>query len=160
MAQSDQNEFTRWGLLGVIPLLVTVVSLWLSPWIIPQHIAIDFAWGALIYLGIVIGFLTGVSAGLDMHPQNPFRPFMPHALIIAVTVAALLPSGFLFFSLPFAWRFVVIIVVLFYILLRDLDASASARAPTWYGQLRTRLSFWVGLSATLIILRLFFWGMY
>lgn len=160
MSQHKQDEYTRWGLLGVIPLLVAAVAVWLSPLILPQHIALDFAWGALIYLGVIIGFLSGVGAGLELHPQNSFRTFLPYTITILAVVILLLPSGVFIFATPMAWRFVGVIVLLLYILMRDVNATAQSQAPGWYGPLRIRLTFWAGMSATMIAIRLAFWRFY
>ena len=42
MPAPQNEEMTQLGLYGVIPFIVAAVALWLSPLLIPQHIALDF----------------------------------------------------------------------------------------------------------------------
>lgn len=152
---------TRLGLFGLTPFVTAAVGLWMSPWLIPQYIALDLHQLALVYGGVVIAYLAGVEAGgLLAVKQKQTGSFLPGQLITLVAFAALLSSGVLFFSLGAAWRHFVILILLVYLLLRDMGAASAGILPAWYARLRLRLTFWAGLAIILIISRLLMWGFY
>ena len=157
----QQEEMTRFGLYGVIPFFLAAVVLWVSPVVAPQHIALDFHQIALVYGGIVIAYLTGAGAGAQLAPAQKLREsFLPGFLIALAGFAAIVPNGVFFLSLGAAERHGVILVLLIYLLMRDLSAVSAGLLPKWYGRLRMRLTFWAGLCIALIIARLVFWGYY
>lgn len=162
MRQSpQQEEMTRLGFYGLIPFVAGAVALWLSPMILPQHIALDFHQFALVYGGLIVAYLAGVGGGAFLTPKLKSREsFLPGQLITLVAFAAILPSGVFFLSIGAAWRHVIILALLIYLLMRDLNAVNGGALPRWYGTLRTRLTFWAGLSILLIISRLLLWGFY
>lgn len=162
MAQrKQQEEMTRLGFYGLTPFVVAAVALWISPIVLPQHIALDFHQLALAYGAVVVAYLAGSGAGASLSPPQKLREsFVPGQLVALVGFFSLLPNGTFIMSLGGAWRHTIILVLLVYLLMRDLNATSSGLFPKWYGALRTRLTFWAGLSLVLIISRLLLWGHY
>lgn len=162
MAKSkQQEELTRLGFYGVAPFVVAAVALWISPFVLPQHIALDFHKFALIYGAVVVAYLSGAGAGVTLAPTQKLREsFLPGQLLALVGFVAVIPDGVFSMWLGAAWRHVVILVLLVYLLMRDLNATSAGLFPKWYGALRLRLTFWAGLSILLIISRLLIWGFY
>ena len=157
----QREEMTRLGFYGLIPFAAGAVALWLSPWILPLHIALDFHQIALVYGGLVIAYLAGVGGGAILTPKlKSTESFLPGQLIALVAFAAILPSGVFFLSIGAAWRHAIILILLIYLLMRDLGAVNDGLLPRWYGTLRIRLTFWAGLSIMMIISRLLLLGFY
>ena len=165
MRDLKQEEMTRLGLLGLVPFIAGAVALWLSPWLLPRHIALDFHQMALAYGGIIVAYMAGMGAGAMLvsspgaAPDAP-RSFLPGMLVTLAAFFFILPPGTFFFSIGAAWRHLVIILLLIYLLLRDLSAVRIGELPGWYGRLRIRLTFWASASLSLIVVRLFLWGYY
>ncbi len=161
MANRQKEQMTRLGLLSLTPFILAAVALWLSPWLLPQYIALDFHQLALIYGGAMVAYLAGAGAGVTLSPAvKQYESFLPGQLITLLAVAAIIPSGVFFFSLDAAWRHLIILALLIYLLMRDLQAASAGVLPRWYAQLRLRLTLWAGLAIALIIARLFVWGFY
>lgn len=157
----QEDELTRLGLYGLLPFAVSAAALWLSPYLLPQYIAIDFHQLALVYGGVVAAYLAGAGAGamLALKPKTG-ESFLPGLIAALVAVIAILPSGVFFLSIGAAWRQAVILLLFVYLLMRDLSAVSAGLLPRWYGALRMRLTFWAGLFILLIISRLLLWGYY
>jgi hypothetical protein len=162
MANNRQREqMTTLGLYGLAPFAVSAAALWLSPWIVPQWLALDFHQIALAYGAIVVAYLAGAGAGASLSPAQKLREsFVPGQLITLAAFAAIVPNGVFFLSLGGVWRHTVILVLLAYLLMRDLNAANAGLYPKWYGALRLRLTFWAGLFILLIISRLLLWRYY
>ena len=162
MAKNMQKEqMTRLGLYAVAPFVVAAAALWLSPFVIPQFIALDFHQIALVYGAVIVAYLSGAGAGVSLSPAQKMREsFLPGQLIALVAVFAILPSGVFFLAMAPVWRHTLILVLLVYLLMRDLNATNAGLFPKWYGPLRMRLTFWAGLAIVLIISRLLLWGYY
>ena len=161
MQAPQHEEMTRFGLYGVIPFIVAAVALWLSPILLPQHIALDFHQFTLIYGGVIVVYLSGVSAGSMLNTNSTHsRSYVPGLLIVLVALLVMLPSGTFFFVIDAVWRHLIILLLLIYLLLRDLNDVRAGLLPSWYGNLRTRQTLWVSLSMALIMVRLFVWGFY
>ncbi len=157
----QKEEMTKLGLYGLAPFAICAAALWLSPWIIPQYIALDFHQIALAYGAVIVAYLAGGGAGASLNPGQKLREsFLPGQLITLVAFAAIIPSGVFFLSLAPVWRHSIILVLLGYLLLRDLNAAQAGLFPKWYGALRMRLTFWAALLLVLIISRLTLWGYY
>ncbi|MEO1135535.1 MAG: DUF3429 family protein [Pseudomonadota bacterium] len=160
-ASKQQVEMTRLGLYGLAPFVICAAGIWLAPWLLPQYVGLDFHQIALAYGAIIVAYLAGGGAGASLSPAQKLREsFVPGQLITLAAFAAIIPNGTFFLSLDAAWRHVVILVLLVYLLMRDLNATRAGLFPKWYGALRTRLTFWAGLSIVLIISRLLLWGHY
>ena len=162
MAKNRQkDQMTKLGFYAVAPFVIAAAALWLSPFVIPQHIALDFHQIALVYGALFIAYLAGAGAGSTLNPAQKLREsFIPGQMIVLAAFVAILPSGVFFLAFPPVWRHVIILVLLVYVLMRDLNATRAGLFPAWYGELRTRLTFWAGLSFVLIISRLTIWGYY
>ncbi len=161
MANRSKEEMVRLGLLGLTPFVLAAVALWLSPWLIPMYIALDFHQIALLYGAIIVAYLAGAGAGAFLAPQSGVREsFLPGQLITLVAFVAALPNGVFFLSLGGAWRQLIILVLLIYLLMRDFAAASIGALPKWYVNLRVRLTFWAGLAIVLIMSRLVLWGYY
>lgn len=161
MRDLKQEEMTRLGLLGLVPFIAGAAALWLSPWILPQHIALDFHQMTLAYGGIIVAYMAGMGAGAMLGPSaHATRSFLPGMLVTLAAFFFILPPGTSFFSIGAAWRHLVIILLLIYLLLRDLSAVRIGELPGWYGGLRIRLTFWASAALSLIVVRLFLWGYY
>ena len=161
MANRQKEEMTRLGLFGLLPFIAAAVALWLSPWLLPQYIALDFHQFALVFGGLIVAYLAGAGAGATLSPDmKKYESFLPGQLVTLVAFAAILSSGVFFFSLGAVWRHLIILLLLIYLLMRDLQAVSAGVLPRWYGQLRLRLTLWAGLAITLIVSRLLLWGFY
>lgn len=162
MAKSkQQEEMTRLGFYGVAPFAVSAAALWMSPFILPQHIALDFHKFALVYGAVAVAYLSGAGAGVTLCPAQKLREsLLPGQLIALVGFVAVIPDGVFSLWLGAAWRHLVILALLIYLLLRDMSATSAGLFPKWYGALRLRLTFWAGLSIVLIASRLLIWGFY
>ncbi len=161
MADRQKEEMTQLGLLSLLPFVATAVALWLSPWLLPQYFALDFHQFTLVYGGVMVAYLAGAGAGVTLAPAvKQYESLLPGQLITLLAFVAIIPSGVFFFSLGAAWRHLIILLLLIYLLMRDLQAASAGVLPRWYAQLRIRLTLWAGLAIGLIIVRLFVWGFY
>lgn len=160
MALSKREEMTKLGLLALAPFWATAVALWLSPWVLPTHIALDFHQLALIYGGGVAAYIAGVGDGRLFDPNVRDGSFIPGQAVVLIAILAMVPSGTFFISIGAAWRHGFVLALLVYLLMRDLGAVRDGLAPAWYGALRTRLTYWAGLALLLIISRLIMLGYY
>jgi hypothetical protein len=160
-ANRQQEEMTKLGFYGLTPFVISAAALWISPIVLPQHVALDFHWLALVYGAVIVGYLSGAGAGVTLAPTQKLREsFVPGQLIALVAFVAVIPDGVLFMWLGAAPRHFIILVLLVYLLMRDMNATSAGLYPKWYGALRLRLTFWAGLSILLIISRLLMWGFY
>ncbi|WP_411817539.1 DUF3429 family protein [Hyphococcus sp. DH-69] len=160
MAKNKQSqELTRLGLIALIPLIISAAALWLSPAILPQHIALDFHQIALAAAAIFIVFFAGAGFGTSIGANATSSP-LPNILITLLAFLAILPNGVFFLALGAAQRHFILLVLMIYLLARDLATVSGHSAPRWYGTLRIRLTFWAGISIILIISRLLLWGYY
>lgn len=158
---AQREEMTRLGFYGLIPFAAGAIALWISPVILPQHIALDFHHFALVYGGLIVAYLAGVGGAAVLTPKlKTAESFLPGQLITLVAFMAILPSGVFFVSIGAVWRHAIILILLIYLLMRDLNAVNTGVLPRWYGTLRTRLTFWASLAILLIISRLLLWGYY
>jgi len=161
MQRSQREQMTRLGLWSLLPFIVGAVALWISPYILPMHIALDFHQFALVYGGITVAYLAGAGAGAILTPKvKTAGSYIPGLIITLIAFLAILPSGVFFFSIGSVWRHTIILLLLVYILMRDYEAVKAGLLPRWYGALRMRLTFWAGLAILLIISRLLLWGFY
>ncbi|MBL4620298.1 MAG: DUF3429 family protein [Marinicaulis sp.] len=161
MQRSQKEEMTRLGLWGLLPFIAGAVALWISPIILPMHIALDFHQFALVYGGVTVAYLAGTGAGAILTPKvKTADSYLPGQLITLVAFFAIVPTGVLFFSIGAVWRHAIILLLLVYLLMRDNEAVKAGLLPRWYGALRMRLTFWAGLAILLIISRLLLWGFY
>lgn len=160
-AGKQQQEMTKLGFYSLTPFVVPAAALWISPFILPQHIALDFHQLALVYGAVIVAYLSGAGAGVTLAPPQKLREsFIPGQLIALVAFVAVIPDGVLFMWLGAAWRHLIILLLLIYLLMRDMNAASAGLFPKWYGALRLRLTFWAGLSILLIVSRLLMWGFY
>ena len=161
MNDPKQEEMTRLGLLGLIPFISGALAVWLAPWLLPTGVALDFHQMTLAYGGIIVASRAGIGAGAMLAPSSPApRGFLPGMLAALAAFVFILPPGTFFFSIGAAWRHLVIILLLIYLLLRDLSAVRMGETPAWYTPLRIRLTFWACVSLSFIVVRLFLWGYY
>ena len=157
----QQAEMTKLGVYGLAPFYLAAAALWISPYLLPQPFALDFHRIALAYGAVIVAYLAGAGAGTTLTPAQKLREsFLPGQLITLAAFAAIIPDGVFYLSLGAVWRHVIILILLVYLLMRDLNATNAGLFPKWYGALRTRLTFWAGLALLLIISRLLLWGYY
>lgn len=154
---SKQDEMTRLGLFSVAPFVVGAAVMWTSPLILPQWAALNIHTLVLSYGGIVAAYLAGVGAGAAFKSRAPVSA-LPGAIAALAAWFAIWPGGFLYFSVPAVQRYLILIAVFVWLLLRDLRAAGDF--PSWYGALRTRLTFWTCVSLFLIMARLLSWHNY
>jgi len=130
---------------------------WISPFFFPQWVALNIHTLVLSYAGIVAAYLAGVGAGATLRGHSP-QSFLPGMIAALAAWFAILHGGILTYSTPAVWRYVILIFVYIWLLMRDLKAVDDL--PSWYGALRTRLTFWATISLILIAARLAPWGHY
>jgi hypothetical protein len=149
-----QDEMTRLGLMGLAPLWAPAVLIWAAPLVVPMSAAALLVEIALAYAAVIAGYLAGVGAGAMLaRPDSPREPFVFGMAAALIAWFAILPIG----PLAPAMRAFLIILVLIYLLLRDLRAVSGCDLPGWYGALRVRLTFWASLAILLIMSRLILW---
>lgn len=157
----DQEEMTRLGFYGLSPFVFGAALMWISPFIIPQWVALNIHSLVLAYAGIIAAFLAGTGIGAALKSgHDSYEPFLPRMLAALVAWFAIWPGGFLTFSVPAVWRYVIIVIVFVWLLMRDLETTAKGGFPSWYGALRIRLTFWACVSLVLIMSRLILWRHY
>lgn len=150
----QKEEMTRLGLLGLAPFVFGAAVMWTSPLIAPQWAALNIHTLVLSYGGIIAAFLAGAGAGAGLKSRSAAS--LTGAMIAALAAwFAIWPGGFLVFSVPAVQRYMILIAVFVWILLRDLRRAGDF--PSWYGALRTRLTFWACISLILIMARLISW---
>lgn len=154
---SRQDEMTRLGFYGVAPFVFSAALMWLSSLVIPQWIALNIHTLILAYGGIIAAYLAGAGAGAGLRGHAP-APLLPGMIAALAAWFAIWPSGFLTFSVPAAWRYLILIVVFVWLAMRDLRSAHDF--PSWYGPLRVRLTFWTCVSLVLIMARLLVWRHY
>lgn len=158
--EKRQEEITTLGFSGLAPIVAGVVTMWLSPIIVPTWVALNIHTIVLTYAGIIAAYMAGMGGGaiLTDTTTNTKEPFWPGMVAALLAWIAIIPNGFLIFTIPAAWRYGIIIFVLIYLLLRDLRAVANKQLPEWYGRLRIRLTIWASTTLLLIALRLALMG--
>lgn len=157
----QQNEITRLGAIGLAPFAVGAVGLWLSPWLLSQTLALDLHQITLAYAAVVAVYLAGIGAGAKLAPRLDASSGFMSGVVAALAVwAAIWQGGVFYFSFGAVWRYLIILCVLIYLLFRDRAAVQAGLLPKWYGELRTRLTFWASMSLVLIMSRLLLWGYY
>lgn len=152
-----QEEMTRLGFLGLAPFAAGALIMWTSPLIVPQWIALNVHTLVLSYGGIVAAYLAGVGAGIALNSHRSGSA-LPGAIAALCAWFATLHGGILTFSVGAVQRYLILIAVFVWILMRDLQAQGDA--PSWYGALRTRLTFWACIFLILIMARLLSWRFY
>lgn len=156
-----QAEMVRLGYYGLIPFAISAGAVWFSPWLLPQYVALDFHQFALIYGGVIVAYLAGVGAGGQLRALSTSdRSFLPSMLAALGGFFIILPNGVFFLSIGGVWRHLIIVLLLIYLLLRDLRGVDLGVLPKWYGVLRVQLTLAASACIALIIVRLLFWGMY
>ncbi|MFN0024453.1 MAG: DUF3429 domain-containing protein [Parvularculaceae bacterium] len=154
----DQEEMTRLGLYGLTPFVFGAAAMWLSPFIVPQWAALNIHTIILAYAGVIASFLAGTGIGASLKGgHETYEPFLPRMIAVVVVWFAIWPGGFLTFSVPAVWRYLIVITVFAWLLMRDLETTARGSFPSWYGALRIRLTFWACVSLVLIMARLITW---
>lgn len=154
---TEQEEMTRLGLFGLAPFVFGAAVMWTSPLIVPQWAALNIHTLVLSYGGIIAAYLAGVGAGAGLKSHAP-ASLLGSMLATLAAWFAIWPGGFLYFSVPSVQRYLILIAVFVWILLRDLRTAGDF--PSWYGALRTRLTFWACISLVLIMARLLSWHNY
>lgn len=154
---SQQEEMTQLGILGLSPFVFGAAAMWIAPFVIPQWVALNIHTLVLAYGGIIAAYMAGVGAGAGLNVVRA-EPLLAGMIAALAAWFAIWPGGFLTFSVPAAWRYLILIAVFVWLLLRDLRAAGSF--PSWYGPLRIRLTFWTCISLVLIMARLISWYNY
>lgn len=150
----QQEEMTQLGLAGLAPFVFGALVMWLSPIIVPQWAALNIHTLVITYAGIVAAYLAGVGAGAGLKTHSP-ATLAPTMIATLFAWVAIWPAGFLIFSLGAVQRYFILIIVYVWILYRDLNSAGDF--PSWYGALRTRLTFWACISLILILARMLSW---
>lgn len=157
----DQEEMTRLGLYGLAPFVFGAAVLWVSPFLIPQWVALNVHTLVLTYAGVIAAFLAGTGVGASLRGgHETYEPFLPRMIAVLIAWFAIWHEGFLTISVPAVWRYLIVIVVFAWLLMRDVETTAKGGYPAWYGALRTRLTFWACVSLILIMSRLITWRYY
>lgn len=156
-----QEEMTRLGLFGLLPLAITAIGLWMAPWALPMRFALDLHQMALAYAGIVAAFLAGIGAGgMLAAPGRTAEGALAGMIAMLVAWIAVWGGGLFSIVLGAAWRYALVIGVLIYLWLRDVRAAEAGELPRWYALLRGRLTFWACLCLLAIMSRMLLWGYY
>lgn len=160
-SQMQYEEMRRLGLLGLLPLAIPALAVWMAPWALPMGFALDLHQMALAYAGVIAAYLAGISAGgaLTAPGRNSERLVAGIAVVLVVWIAVW-QGGLFRFTLGAAWRYALVIGALVYLWLRDRRAVVEGALPGWYGALRARLTFWACLCLLAIMSRLMLWGYY
>ena len=149
----QQEQSTRLGFLSVAPFVFGAGLLWLSPVLIPPGLAVNIGELVLVYGAVVAVFLAGMEAVAGL--RAPGRLAQP---LIAALIAWFIIAPLGAFAPP-ALRYLLLLALFVLLNVRDLKDAAAGDFPSWYGPLRTRLTFWTMASLTLIMLRLMMWDL-
>lgn len=161
MPKRSIEEMHQLGFLGLTPFVACAVAMWLSPWLLPVHIALDFHQLALVYGGLIVAYLSGVGAGAMLAPGvKSIRSFLPSQLATLAALIAIVPQGTFFIAIDAVWRHLILLLALIYLLLRDVNGARLGHLAGWYVDLRQRLTFFAAVSIALIAARLALWGYY
>jgi hypothetical protein len=147
-----QEEMTRLSLFGLAPLAIGAAGVWLSPFPVPSGVAFDLGEIALIYAGVSAAYRAGVGAGGILRAQTN-EGFLAGMIAAAVAWFAIWPVGVFYQNVPDILRYLLLIAVFAYLLLRDLRAVALGQLPAWYGALRARTTSWTAILLGLIGVR-------
>ena len=153
MSSNQRDDLSNILIYCVFPFLLAAVVLWLSPLIIPSRISLGVTQAVLIFGAVLVSFLSGIGAGVSLAPgiKNP-RPVGSSLAIMIIAVFTIAPNGL--FYLGTAWRYLIILVLLLAVLMRDMTIHSSGNLPRWYIQARTRMTTWSSLFIGIIIIRL------
>lgn len=156
-----REEMTRLGLLGLLPLAIAAIGLWMAPWALPMRFALDLHQMALAYAGIVAAYLAGIGAGgMLAAPGRTAEGLLAGMVAALIAWIAVWGGGLFNIVLGAAWRYALVIGVLAYLWLRDVRAAEAGELPRWYASLRGRLTFWACLCLLAIMSRMLLWGYY
>lgn len=155
----QEAEMTRLGYYGLLPLMLAAIGLWLAPWLAPMSLAFDLHQLALAYAGVVAAYLAGIGAGGTLAGLNRApSSFLGGMIAVLVVWVAVGQAGILRILPGTLWRYGFVMLVLFYLLARDLGAVSAGQLPRWYGDLRARLTAWASLLLLAIAFRLLMLG--
>jgi len=160
MNAQHREEMTRLGLLGLLPLAIAAIGVWMSPWALPMYIALQLHSMALAYAGLVAAYKTGVGAGGALAAGERSKEGLTAGIVALLVVWLALGQGLFGFALGAAWRYALVLGVCFYLFLRDRRAVAAGELPAWYGEVRMRMTFWTSICLLAIMSRLLLWGYY
>lgn len=154
------------GYGGLLPFAFAALIMWLAPYYVPIGFAGAVMQWELFYGAIILSFMGGVRWGLAM--MEPAVDIRGQATLGRLTASvapaligwmALIPDSFIPFGEPgYVVRHVVLLVAFLYLMDSDLRAVRDGAAPAWYGPLRKKLTIFLALLMTLIILRLILWN--
>lgn len=153
-----EANLSRLGHYGLLPLILAAIAIWASPWGMPFNIAMDMHQLALAYAGVVAAYLAGVGAGGALAGRGGDVSLTGGMIAVIVAWIAIGQASVLAIAPGNVWRYVAVIVVLAWLLARDLAAVSAGALPGWYGELRTRLTLWASLLLAAIALRLVMLG--
>ncbi|MEL6213931.1 MAG: DUF3429 domain-containing protein, partial [Pseudomonadota bacterium] len=147
-APPGRSEITFLGTLGLVPFVVGAIVVWAAtPVTGTQQPSLVAQSMVLTYGGVIAAYMAGMGAGgLLFGPQTSREPMilgMVATLTAWLAVWTNLPFGI---EIPLAWRHGLVLLVLVYILLRDLRAIEFGNMPSWYGGLRIFLTSVAGVS--------------
>jgi len=157
-----EEEMTRLGYYGLTPFAFGAIAMWLAP-ILPfgKSFALTMHSMVLAYGGVIAAYLAGVGAGgLLSGPRTVDDSFLLNMIAALVAFLAVWTNLPFTLDIAAAWRHAMVFLVLIYLLLRDLRAVDAGNLPQWYGALRTRLTFWAGVSILAVISKLILWNYY
>ncbi len=146
---SQQDDLTRLGLYAAAPFVFAAAIMWASPLIIPQWVALNIHTLILAYGGVIAAFFAGAAASGALYAGAASRA-APFLIACLAAWFAIWPSGFLYFSVPAVWRYLILIIVFLWLSMRGTSQSA-------YGAVQTRMTFWIAVSLVLIMARLIAW---
>jgi hypothetical protein len=145
---TPNRNFEQLGLYAVAPFVFAAAIMWLAPYIVPQWVALNVHTLVLAYAGIVAAFFAGAAAHSALGSGSP-EGASPYLALAFIAWIAIWPSGFLFFTVPAAWRYLIIMVVFIWLMARGTNSA--------YGAVQARMTFWICLSLFLIMARLISW---
>ena len=140
MSDRQQTELTRLGYLGLIPFVAGAIGVWQTPLHGVAAYSPIIANVMLTYAGIIAAYMAGMGAGaMIAAPKKSGMSLLPGMVGALAAWVAIWPTTGIF-DLDFRIRVVLIAVVLFYLLLRDLRSVRAGELPKWYSTLRIQLT--------------------
>jgi hypothetical protein len=140
MADRQQTELTRLGYLGLIPFVAGAIGVWQTPLHGVSTYSPILANITLTYGGIIAAYMAGMSAGaMVAAPKKSGMMLLPGMIAALAAWVAIWPTTGIF-DLDFRMRVLLIVVVLIYLLLRDLRSVRAGELPKWYSSLRIQLT--------------------
>ena len=153
------------GYLGLIPFFMVAFALWFTPLFFSYNFTGKLmAWG-MYYAAIILSFLGGIRWGLALLNDKNISDYVTISQLTWSIVPALMawltvvPANTIpGISPTYLVQHLILLIAFISLMGADVQATRDNFAPAWYGPLRVKLTFFLGLMMMLTIIKLFMLG--